>query len=242
MKKALLFVIIVTLILLSLDIAVFSRVLPDLERNGSVSVTMRYGGNPVPGGTMTLYRVGDVVIEDGNCIFKLTEHFAELDLNLSDLESDQLVFDVAGHIDDNNIDGVTKDIDANGRVIFEALEPGLYMLIQKTAATGYNCSNPFLVSLPMNGNDEYIYDVDASAKAELTKNNDNPYDDTTPDSDTSTGGRDTTGGRVTTSGGNRLPQTGQLKWPIPILTVAGAGFVLVGMLLCFGSKRTHNEN
>lgn len=240
MKRALLFIMTVIVVLPLLNIAVFSYEAPDLSRLGSIGVTMRYNGECVPGGSMTLYRVGDVTDKDGNYNFILRDDFASVDVSLDDLDSAQFIFTVAAYIAENDIMGTAMPIDNYGTVRFYDLEPGLYMLIQTAAANGYNCANPFIVALPMFTDGEYVYDIEASAKAELSKNNDNPHEDTTPDS-----GKDTTGGKVTTTKptdtSDKLPQTGQLKWPIPILTVSGAGFILVGLILCFGTRKAENE-
>ncbi len=229
MKKTILLMLSVLIILSCLNTVIFSHEVPDLSRLCSVSVTMRYGGNSIPGGSMTIYRVGDVIVEDGNYNYVLSDDFASVNATLIDLESAQLIFSIAAHIEMNDIMGLTMPIDKDGTVGFYDLEPGLYMLIQTTAANGYNCANPFLVSLPMFSDGEYVYDVDASAKAELTKNNDNPHEDTTPDS----------GNNITD---DKLPQTGLLKWPIPILTVAGCCLILIGLILCFRGRKTENEN
>ncbi|MBR5473934.1 MAG: Cna B-type domain-containing protein [Lachnospiraceae bacterium] len=39
-----------------------------------------------------------------------------------------------------------------------------------------------------------------------------------------------------------IPQTGQLNWPIPGMTVAGLALFAIGWFLCFGRKREQNEN
>ena len=38
-----------------------------------------------------------------------------------------------------------------------------------------------------------------------------------------------------------LPQTGQLNWPVPVLTVAGLGLFLAGWLLRFGRQGKHHD-
>ena len=35
-----------------------------------------------------------------------------------------------------------------------------------------------------------------------------------------------------------LPQTGQLKWPVPVLLGSGIVFFLAGMEMCFGRRKT----
>ncbi len=233
MKSAILIMLTVIFIMSCINTAVFSHEVPDLGRLGSISVKMSYGGNAVSGGSITLYRVADIVVDDGDYSFTFSGEFDSFDADITDLESQQLIFTIASYIAENKLMGIiTMPIDNNGNVCFCDLKPGLYMLIQDTAAKGYNCVNPFLVSLPMFTDGKYLYDVDASAKVELTKNNNKPHVDTTTDT-----GRNTTG-----TDGNRLPQTGQLEWPIPIFAVTGAGLILVGLMLCFGTRKTDNES
>ena len=51
-----------------------------------------------------------------------------------------------------------------GLAEFGDLEVGLYLVVQTTAAENYNVVNPFLVSVPIQENGKYVYDVDALPK------------------------------------------------------------------------------
>lgn len=52
----------------------------------------------------------------------------------------------------------------SGRAVFEDLPLGLYMFIQETAADGYECVRPFLVTVPLWNGEELVYDVEAGPK------------------------------------------------------------------------------
>lgn len=240
MKKAILFVFALAVMLLSVNTAVFSYAVPDLDRPGSVSVTMRYGDTAVPGGEMEIFRVADIIIEGTELRYVPTDNFINYDGDLRDPDSPDLALSIAAYIAQNNITGGTAAIDRNGSVTFSDVVPGLYMLIQTVAAEGYSCVTPFLVSLPSYTNGEYVYDIDVSAKTELAKaeeektdNNQGTNVTNKPASGKNTGGSD--------NGGNKLPQTGQLNWPIPILLVMGTALVLTGLILCFGQRKGKNE-
>ncbi len=63
-------------LLYTLSVTAFAHDVADLTREGAISVTMKYQGKAVSGGTLTLYRVGDVHEEDGNYDFVLNSGFA----------------------------------------------------------------------------------------------------------------------------------------------------------------------
>lgn len=52
---------------------VYAHEAPDMEREGSIHITMLCGEEAVPGGSLTLYRVGDVQENDGDYDFVISE-------------------------------------------------------------------------------------------------------------------------------------------------------------------------
>ena len=56
------------LLLLELPLSAAAHPVPDEQKDGhcSITVTMTHGGKALPGGTLALYKVGDVAEEDGN--------------------------------------------------------------------------------------------------------------------------------------------------------------------------------
>lgn len=104
-------------------------------------------------------------------------------------------------------------MDKDGEIAFTGLDLGLYLLVQHKAAKGYETAAPFLVSVPMEEDGVLRYDVDASPKVELEK-------EPEPTSTTPPAPPDP-----------RLPYTGQLNWPVPVLTVLGLGLLALGLAL-----------
>ena len=101
-------------------------------------------------------------------------------------------------------------VDRDGNATFSDLTFGLYLVVQKTAAPGYGKTAPFLVSVPYLYADEYQYDVTSQPKTDLER-------EVKPTAPPSSGG------------GKKLPQTGQLWWPVPVLACAGLGCIAVGL-------------
>lgn len=200
-----------------------SLALPDLKQNGSVSVTMKdtETGRIVSGGSLSLIHVADAVEEDADYRFQYTVEFAGCRFRLDDVQSENLAENLAEYADEKGIDGILQEIAPDGTVSFENLQTGLYLIVQRTAADGGYAASPFLVSVPMRAADGngWIYEVDASPKVELIKSETpggEPENPTTPGSSTPI------------SIVERLPQTGQLNWPVPVMTIIGLLLFAVG--------------
>ena len=80
------------------------------------------------------------------------------------------------------------------------------------------------VTIPYEEDGSFLYEVDATPK---------------PDSDKKA--ETTTTAKTTKPSGERLPRTGQLKWPIAILTAVGAVLIGVGILLTLSDNNRKKE-
>lgn len=214
MKKRLIAMLAALLLVGCLPMGAMAAGTVDLERTGSITVTMKIGDKPVPGGSLTLRQVGEV-LGGWNYRFGLTGSFRDFPGTLEDIGSPELAQALAEY--GKEFPGVTKTVDKDGTVTFDGLEVGLYLIVQEKAAGGYAKVAPFLVSVPYESDGVYIYDVDAGSKMELEKE---PEPTLPP---------------PTRPEGN-LPQTGQLWWPIPLLVVGGLAFLVIGVLRHRGDK------
>lgn len=212
------YIIVCTAMLFAAKITVCAHEVPDITRKGSICITMQLEGKAVPGGTLTLYKAGVIDENDGNYSFVPSEPFRDYGASFGDEYSDRLAVSLTEYVREHRLSGTERNIGSDGIVLFTALDPGLYLLIQDVAAEGFQTAAPFLVSVPMTENGSYIYDVEADPKVELTKAPAEPEEPVTPV-------------------GPKLPQTGQLNWPIPLLVVLGLCLLSVGWLLCFGKRK-----
>lgn len=221
MKRTVIGVLSLAILLLALSTQTFAAT-PDLNRNGSISIAMKHQGAVVPGGSLTLYRVASVQVQDTKASFLLTPEYAASGVALTDLNNSTLAQTLADYTSANSILGTKRTIDAEGKVDFAGLQLGLYLLVQEDAAAGFEKVKPFLVSVPVQENGEYVYDVDGSPKLALEQIPTDPPPETTQPP--------------------KLPQTGQVQWPIPVLTVGGMLLMTLGAYLCVNGKKKQNEN
>ncbi len=215
LRRRLSFVCLSLLLVISLSLTAFALETPDPNKPGSISLTMRCEGENVGGGTMTLYRVGDITRVGKHYFFTLTDFFSPSGVSLTDPASPEAAASLQRYAREHNAQGDTKTIGKDGNVRFPDILPGLYLLSQDKAAKGYNPAAPFLVSVPMEEDGRYVYDVNATPKVQLTPAPTKP----------------TTSPTKPTTPGNKLPQTGQPVIPIFVLAALGLALVLVGWVV-----------
>lgn len=162
----------------------FALEVVDLSRTGSIKVSLYDSetSEAVGGGTLTLYRVAKVQKDNANLSFVYTNGFEDCGVELRDLSEGELAGRLAEKIA-ATAESTTVEISDLGVAEFGDLEVGLYLVVQTTAAENYNVVNPFLVSVPIQENGKYVYDVDALPKVGTAtkKTPDTPDEPDTPD-------------------------------------------------------------
>lgn len=217
------FVLLLTLsVLLSIPLTAHAHDVPQERNDCSIEVIVRYDGEDVSGGTLTAIKVGYVDEEDGNYYFyqEMTGVKIE-DIASSEAPAIQKEF-YTNNKDNHDFYTQTQSV-KDGKATFSGLSTGLYLIVQNEAADGFSKLGAFLVSVPYMENGEYQYHVTASMKSELEREPEPTDPPPTKPNDP------------------KLPQTGQLNWPIPLMVVAGLAFFMVGWVLCFGKKRERYE-
>jgi cell division septation protein DedD len=247
--------------------------LPDLSKTGEITLRMKDGDTVVPGGSVSLYQVGELVEEQGAYTLTFTDPFLESQASLDDLESSQLPHQLADYASDQHLVGVSQTISDLGTASFSDLPLGLYLVVQTESNADYELAEPFLVSLPQLTDGSYLYTVEAAPKlalstegssyspvdepvvtapvetepqpVETTPVETTPVETTVPTpsvvtpspSTVPTTNKTTT----TTTTAAKLPQTGQLNWPIPVLVMAGFLLMSLGYRLRREDKDAEHE-
>lgn len=211
MKKAI-SVLLALIVLLAMALPV-SADIPDLTKTGSLRLYFYWDNKPLNGGKLTLYRVGDIVVDDDwNFSFALIPELADSRLSLDDPNDSELAQKLMALAKARKLPELKVPI-KKGVAEAPTLASGLYLVTQNEGETikGYQPIAPFLISIPRMVAGEYVYEVEANPKVPL---------ETTPSSTTGT----------TTSTNKKLPQTGQLWWPVPMLLCVGLACVVVGLV------------
>lgn len=109
--------------------------------------------------------------------------------------------------------GQTLSLGPEGKAVFPGLDTGLYLLVQKEAGRGYLPVEPFFVGIPQRIGGELVYDVEAGPKCAPQP----------------------------VPGAPDIPQTGQLRWPVPVMAALGLAFFAAGGMLWRPGRRDDDE-
>lgn len=205
----------ITILLLALPLASAAQT-PDLTQKGSVALHLSCQGKPLPGGSVTLYHVASL----SDSLEYLPEpEFEGSGADLSGPLTAKLAEALAAYAEEEHIPGQTQAVGSGATAVFSGLKAGLYLFVQEEVRSGYLPFRPFLVSLPLQVGDTFVYGVDASPKIAPEPEPTEPTEPTKPNAPPG------------------LPQTGQTNWPIPVLGVTGLVLVAAGTVLCFTGRR-----
>jgi len=129
---------------------------------GELRITPHRAGEAVPGGKITIYLVGHAA-EDGYLVKGRDKNWI--------IPADELFFpETAAWVQRNTkAEGITKEVEEAGTVVFSEMKAGLYLVTQSQSASGYAPFQPFLLELPIGGE---VWMAEAYPKAEkiLTEN------------------------------------------------------------------------
>ncbi len=182
----------------------------DLNTKGSLSVTMKCSHGYTSGGNVALYRIASLTWTGTNYKFEYTEDFKDCPLSLDEVWGELSAKAYHDYIVENRI-VVDRNILHEGTTVFGDIPLGLYLVVHEEPTDGFSAALPFLVTVPVSSGDGWEYNVDATPKVEIK------HSEVLPPPD--------------------IPQTGQLKWPIPVMLASGIIVFAIGLVLCFKRSR-----
>ncbi len=181
----------------------------DMNRKGSLSVTMECSHGYRSGGTVGLFAVATTHRVNNKYVFEYTEAFKNCPLSLDNISDDLEADKFYAYATDNGIECEIEEL-KNGVAVYNDLPMGLYLVVHAEADQGFTTALPFFVTVPVSDGDNWDYQVDASPKLEIKHS------------------------EIEHPPG--IPQTGQLKWPIPIMAVSGVMIFVIGLVIFKRSK------
>lgn len=211
--------------ILLLPVQVFAYT--SINEEQDVKLTLTY---ELPENTFSLFRVAEV---SKTVKYTLTETFKNYPIVLENLDSEgwrDMAQTILGYVErDDIVPFITGQTDENGKLVFDKLEKGLYLVVGESRRTEEDTEYvimPFLVSLPtLTDEDEWNYGPIVSPKYSIKK-----LQDDSVGSEESQDFVTNNSGQAGTSQSDKLPQTGQLWWPVPVLITTGTILFIAGVL------------
>ena len=159
---------IIIVILLTSSYTVFAEEF-DQSKTGSISVTLidKKQQEPIVGAELSVYFVSTVVMDaDGNLIYDYTEDFKEFGTAIDDTT---LVTKLDAFVSQHHVPSIKITTNNEGTAFCGELPLGLYFVKQTGAVEGFAPCTPFIVTVPNETDDGYVYDVNASPKTEVSR-------------------------------------------------------------------------
>ena len=141
----------------------------DYDRVGSISVELkdRDGETPIQGAELSLYHVAKVSLNsEKNLSYNFTDAFEDCGFELDD---PALSAKLDAFVKENSLSAQKLVTDAHGKVTFANLPLGLHFVKQTNTVAGYAPCTSFLVTVPNESADGYVYDLNASPKTDIAK-------------------------------------------------------------------------
>ena len=140
----------------------------DPSESGSISVTLTaQDKTPIVGAKLSVYRIATVDINSyGQLNYTYTSTFEWCGIELDD---PCLAQKLDAYISENESPTAMLKTDSQGKAICEDLPLGLYFVRQTGTVEGFAPYVPFIVTIPMDTANGYIYNVNASPKMEVVK-------------------------------------------------------------------------
>lgn len=217
---------------------------------GSLTLTASYGTTPLVGAPFKLYLVAEPDTASG---FALCGEFAGSSVDLSDLSTAgklaQAALDLERWAGEKEIAPlVQQNTDSSGSVSFTSLAQGLYLVGGVTHQQGGHRyqSAPCLISLPSWDGSTGVWELNVTAFPKFERSGTSGGDPTPPPTEPDTPIPPDPGDQPVDPvkppdtpptpptppvGPEKLPQTGQLKWPVPVLAALGMLLLLAGSIL-----------
>lgn len=198
-----------------------------IDEEQDVTLTLTY---ELPKISFSLFQVADV---SKTAKYTLTDPFKNYPIVFENLDSErwrELTQTLVGYVQRDGITPFTTGkTDKNGQLVFEKLEKGLYLVVGESHTTEERLQYvvmPFLVSLPtLTDVDAWNYGPVVSPKYAIKELQ---GDDTGSKGDYGFVADNTR--HDGTSQIDKLPQTGQLWWPVPVLITTGTILFIAGVL------------
>ena len=142
----------------------------DFTKKGSITITLEdlEDNLPINNAEISLYKIADATNESNHLKFTYTKELSNCKVSLNNLEDKSLTTSLYKCIkeDTPSLKEISND---QGIVNFTNLDLGLYLVKQTNKVEGYSKIDSFLVAIPKEENNIWIYDIEATPKTDIIR-------------------------------------------------------------------------
>ena len=141
----------------------------DLSVSGKINVVLtdKENNESIEGVELTLYKIANVLEEDYHLTYNYVDNI-NCDVSLDNLESKELVDKINLCVSDGLIID-TKITNLDGKVTFDNLSLGLYLVKQTNKVKGYSSINSYLLTIPKVEDNKFIYEINSKPKTDILR-------------------------------------------------------------------------
>lgn len=147
-----------------------------VDRRGSITLTTldKETKEPLSGATFRIYFFASAYTVGDSIAYVYTDDFKDNGMELSEASDAYFPVHLKSYAEAKSIPYTDKTTDAAGRVVFNNLPCGAYLVVPVGMDEGYLNPNPFIVKVPTEdeSSGEWLYNVDATPKIESDKETD----------------------------------------------------------------------
>lgn len=142
----------------------------DFNKKGNIKITLteKEDNIAINGAELSLFHIADAKEKDHNLIFEYTKNFTKCSVALDDITVDNLAENFENCLKDNTATKI-EITNKNGKVSYNNLDLGLYLVKQTNKVKGYSNIDSFIVIIPKVENNKWTYSVEAEPKIDIYK-------------------------------------------------------------------------
>ena len=148
-----------------------------LSKKGSISVHVADSktGEPLESAVFRLYFFASAHEKEDGLGYEYVFPYEECKMDMNNLEDAYLPVHLTYFATTNSLPYTEKMSDSSGRLVFDELVPGVYLLVPVNNVKNYLMPSPFVINLPVFDEKDEIwqYDIDATPKMQADEWTDN---------------------------------------------------------------------
>lgn len=164
------YLIIICLLFVSNILPVKADIL-DFEKTGTIELTLKESTEqtPIKDLEITIIEIASATSENHNLVFTYHENIENCEVDLSNLSNEDSVYELEKCIKNIELPTQTKLTDTEGKVLFDELRLGIYLVKQTNELNEYSNIDSFLVMIPKVEDNTWDYDIKAKPKTDIIR-------------------------------------------------------------------------